>query len=189
MKIILGSASWGRKKVLKDLGFDCVVMPPNIDEKAIRDNDPEKLVLKIANAKADALLKKINEDVILITGDQVVYFDGKILEKPKDQKQAYEFLKSYGTKNPVEFIGSLVLVNTMTGKRVESLQYTKVYLDKISDTVIDAHIKKGGALDAAGGIKIESKEIGPFVKKLEGGLDSAMGLSETVFKELLEQVK
>jgi len=56
MKIILGSKSKGRKQILQNLGYDFVVMDPNIDEKSIRDSDPKKLVTLLAKAKAAALL-------------------------------------------------------------------------------------------------------------------------------------
>ena len=56
MKLILGSASPRRKKILQGMGYKFDVIVPDIDEKAIRDPDPEKLVLKLANAEADALI-------------------------------------------------------------------------------------------------------------------------------------
>ena len=39
MKIILGSNSKSRRKVLTDMGYDFEVVAPNIDEKAIRHPD------------------------------------------------------------------------------------------------------------------------------------------------------
>jgi len=57
MKIILGSASARRKDILQQMGYEFEVMSANIDEKAIRFDDPKKLTLAIVNAKADALEK------------------------------------------------------------------------------------------------------------------------------------
>lgn len=53
MKIILGSQSRSRRKVLEKLGYEFEVMPADIDEKAIRFDDPTKLTLVLARAKAD----------------------------------------------------------------------------------------------------------------------------------------
>ena len=72
MKIILGSQSKGRRHVLESMGYEFGVMSSNIDEKAIRFNDPQKLTIALAHAKADALLPRIQEPALLITSDQVV---------------------------------------------------------------------------------------------------------------------
>ena len=97
MKIILGSQSKNRKKILESMGFDFEVMAAGIDEKAIRDPDPQKLVLLLANTKADSIIPKITEDAILITSDQVVVWNKQIREKPENSEQAREYLNIFAT--------------------------------------------------------------------------------------------
>ena len=63
------------------------VVTADIDERAIGDrtSNPEALVLQLARAKAAAIFKKLGSlqgKALLITCDQVVVHDGKILEKP-----------------------------------------------------------------------------------------------------------
>ena len=82
MKIILGSPSRFRKKIFSQIVQDFSSMSTDIDEKAIRSDDPEQLTLLIANTKASALEKQIAEPAILVTADQVVVFDGQIREEP-----------------------------------------------------------------------------------------------------------
>jgi len=41
-QIILGSQSKYRRKILENMGYDFKIMPANIDEKAIRFDDPKK---------------------------------------------------------------------------------------------------------------------------------------------------
>ena len=91
MKIILGSASARRQKILRDMGYEFEIKQADIDEKAIRDPDPTKLTLALANAKADALIPKLGEDTLLITSDLVVWFQNKIIEKPESKEEAYTF--------------------------------------------------------------------------------------------------
>ena len=55
MKIVLASASLGRKKILTDLGLKFTVMPAKIDERKITASNPITLVKKIAKAKAEAI--------------------------------------------------------------------------------------------------------------------------------------
>src|SRR3989338_4937745 len=106
MKIILGSGSKSRRQILSDLGYEFEIVLPDIDEKSIRDADPSKLVLKIANAKADKVLKMVSGPYLIITGDQVVNCNGKILEKPVDAAQAREFIRGYHLY-PLETVASV----------------------------------------------------------------------------------
>ena len=118
MKIILGSQSKGRRSVLESMGYEFEVMSSDIDEKAIRFDDPSVLTLALANAKADALLARIHEPAILITADQVVAWNGTIREKAKDENEAREYLRSYAA-HPAETVAAVVVVNTATKKRQE----------------------------------------------------------------------
>lgn len=96
MRVILGSSSPWRKQVLSQIvGSDFSVLSPNIDEKEIRDPDPAALTIKLAHAKAKALLSKISGEALLITSDQVVVCNGMIREKPETVAECREFLRSY----------------------------------------------------------------------------------------------
>ena len=67
------------------------VLTADIDERAIgdRSSNPEGLVLELARAKAAAIAQKLtpSQKVLLITCDQVVVHEGKILEKPTTEKE------------------------------------------------------------------------------------------------------
>ncbi|KAH6771685.1 Maf-like protein [Perilla frutescens var. frutescens] len=58
-KIILGSSSVARRKILADMGFEFTIMSADIDEKVIRKDKPEDLVVALAEAKADAIVGKL----------------------------------------------------------------------------------------------------------------------------------
>ncbi|XP_047327686.1 7-methyl-GTP pyrophosphatase isoform X1 [Impatiens glandulifera] len=58
-KIILGSSSVARRKILTDMGYEFKIMSPDIDEKNIRKDKPEDLVMALAEAKANAVIQKI----------------------------------------------------------------------------------------------------------------------------------
>ncbi|KAL8135599.1 hypothetical protein AgCh_010288 [Apium graveolens] len=58
-KIILGSSSIARRKILADMGYDFTVMSADIDEKGIRMENPEELVMALAEAKANAVVSKL----------------------------------------------------------------------------------------------------------------------------------
>ncbi|XP_062019172.1 uncharacterized protein LOC133735751 isoform X1 [Rosa rugosa] len=58
-KIILGSSSIARRKILAEMGYEFTLMTADIDEKSIRKEKPEELVMVLAQAKADAIISKI----------------------------------------------------------------------------------------------------------------------------------
>lgn len=83
-------------------GLKYDVVTAGIDEKAVRHEEPQQLVLALGRAKRDAILAKLHEQdagsatqrgPLLITCDQVVVHQGRILEKPEDEVQCREFIR------------------------------------------------------------------------------------------------
>lgn len=132
----LGSGSASRHALMKELiEEDGELMTfmgkvsADIDEKAIRYDDPERLVLALAHAKADAILDKENgfegKDGYLITCDQVVLHKGCILEKPEDEGEARRMIAGYA-EAPASTVGSTVVTHVRSGKRVERVDTATV---------------------------------------------------------------
>jgi len=187
MKIILGSQSKGRKKILEEMGYKFEVMSANIDEKIIRFDDPKKLTLALAQAKADALKSRIFEPALLITSDQVVIWNGKIREKPENEKEAKEFLQGYNI-SPAKTITAVVVTDISTGKRVEGIDIAKVYFYPFSEKDINEIIKEGEAFHMAGGFTVDGQIWTKHIKKIEGTRDSVIGLSKSLTEKLIRKV-
>lgn len=189
MKIILGTASKYRKEVFEEMGYtDFEVMVADINEKAIRFDDPETLALALANAKADALLKRINEPAILITADQVVSWNGEIREKPENENQAREYLRSYHLA-PAYTISAVAVTNTTTRKRASGANTVKIVFAQIPDAVIEQLIKQGDIFNKAGGFEVRDPLLKPYVKNIEGTMDSVMGLPKELMERLMEEAR
>ncbi|KAH8489877.1 hypothetical protein Peur_021329 [Populus x canadensis] len=58
-KLILGSASFSRRKILEEMGYEFTISTADIDEKSIREEKPEDLVMTLAEAKADAIIANL----------------------------------------------------------------------------------------------------------------------------------
>lgn len=188
MQIILGSQSKGRRNVLESMGYSFITMNPDIDEKAIRFDDPEKLTLALANAKADALLPKIHEPALLITSDQVVVSNGEIREKPGSEEEAKEFLTSY-VQYPAETVTAVVVVNTENNKRLEGVDRAKVLFHTIPKDVIHAIIAEGNVFSLAGGFTIQEPKLQPYIANIEGERESVIGLPRALTERLLHEVQ
>lgn len=186
MKIILGSKSKGRKKILTEMGYDFDIMDPDIDEKAIRFEDPRELTLALAKAKVEALLPQISEPAILITSDQIVVYQDKIREKPENAEEAREFLRSYNEEH-AETVTAVAATNTKTGKSASEVEIAKIYFNPFSDKDIDEIIKLGDTFHYAGGFDVAGYWE-KYVKKIEGNRDSVIGLPKELTKKLIEKV-
>lgn len=149
-------------------------------------------MLLLGEAKADNILALLTNEQrtrcqVLITCDQVVTHKGKILEKPVDAAEARAFIRSYG-EAPCATVGSVVLTNILTGKRVSGTDTATIYLKSIPDRVIDELIEEGDVLYCAGGLMIEHAKVGPYIDRLDGTMDSIMGLSQALLERLLPEV-
>lgn len=186
--LILGSQSKYRKQVLAELGFKFENMSADIDEKSIRDDNPEQLVLKLGRAKNDKLKDKIGADDVLITSDQITYFKGEIREKPINYEQAKQFLKDYSNSELTTYT-SLVVYNKMTDKQTEGVDVVTVYFNEISDLDIQAMIDKNYLLDCGGGFMIEDPILLKCVKKIDGDIKSVMAMPPKLLLKLLKEVE
>jgi len=66
----------------------------------------------------------------------VVVHEGIIREKPTTKEEARQFLKGYSGGH-VSTVGSVVVTNLTTGKRLGSLDKAEVYFHDIPDEVIE----------------------------------------------------
>eukprot|EP00164_Ancoracysta_twista_P014288 GFYU01023228.1.p1 GENE.GFYU01023228.1~~GFYU01023228.1.p1 ORF type:complete len:220 (-),score=53.51 GFYU01023228.1:367-990(-) len=188
LSVVLGSSSQWRRSVIQEMGLDVTLMSPDIDEKAIRDPDVKKLPLLIAHAKADALVPKA-PDSLLITADQVTLYKDTIREKPETEEEAWEYLRSY-REAPVSTYSALVVTNTATEKRVEGIDVATVEFSKdMPDSVIESLIKKGDVMSCAGGFTVEDPILAPYVTIVRSSIDSVQGLPKQLLLDLLTQIR
>lgn len=187
MRIILGSKSKGRQQMLMDMGYQFEVTSADIDEKAIRFSDPSELTLALSNAKADALLPKITQAALLITSDQVVSCHGLILEKPEHPEEVRDFFQLY-TQHPPQTVTAVTVTNTSTGARKSGVSLATVWMKNIPKNVIEQWIQEGKVFTYAGGFGIQDMLAGGYIEKLEGDIDSVIGLPKKLTRQLLQAV-
>ncbi|KAH8489878.1 hypothetical protein H0E87_025193 [Populus deltoides] len=193
-KLILGSASFSRRKILEEMGYEFTISTADIDEKSIREEKPEDLVMTLAEAKADTILQKLPisdytkdaEPTLLITADQVVVYEGAIREKPASKEEAWEFIKGYSGGHAAT-VGSVLVTNLKTGFRKGEWDRVEIYFHEIPDEVIEKLIEEGIVLRVAGGLIIEHPLVLPYIKEVVGTTDSVMGLPKALTKKLIEE--
>ncbi|XP_016568554.1 7-methyl-GTP pyrophosphatase isoform X3 [Capsicum annuum] len=194
-KLILGSSSAARRKILADMGYQFTTMSADIDEKAIRKEKPEDLVMALAEAKAEAIIPRVSigeserdaGPTLLITCDQVVVYEGVVREKPSSEAEARQFMKDYSNGHAAT-VSSVLVTNLVTGSRRGEWDKVEIYFHEIPDQVIDKLIEEGIVLYAAGGLIIEHPLIVPYVKEVVGSTDSVMGLPKALTERLIKEI-
>src|SRR6267142_6257368 len=90
MKLILASSSSRRAELLRDAGIAFEVCAPRVDEARHPDETAEKMVARLAEAKARAVAELAGEGkpAIIIGADTAVELDGEIFGKPRDAADA-----------------------------------------------------------------------------------------------------
>ncbi|XP_073124302.1 uncharacterized protein [Henckelia pumila] len=217
-KIILGSSSVARKQILAEMGYDFTTMSADIDEKAIREEKPEDLVMVLAKAKADAILKKLQDagtpenTTLLIAADTVETVKPKLLVGEEDarptllitcdQVVVYEGMireKPSSKEEARQFlndysgghaatVSSVLVTNLSTGFRKGDCDKVEIYFHDIPESAIDKLIEEGIVLYVAGGLIIEHPLILPYVKEVVGETDSVMGLPKALTRRLIDDV-
>ncbi len=193
---ILGSGSFSRKLILKSNNINFEVLKADIDEYSIGDRSigtdekTSELVLLLANSKADAIIKNGIPDKLygqlLLTCDQVVTHQNKILEKPKDINEARKFIQSY-SNSFCSTIGSLILTDTISNKRRHCIDKATIYFNTIPNDIIEKILDEKICLQCAGGLMVEHPLIQPYIKCIDGTQEALMGLSTISLKLLTKQ--
>src|SRR3989344_6969246 len=130
-KLILGSSSPFRKKVLEEAGFVFGVKTADIDEKQVRSKDFKELVLRLGLAKRDAILakNKFSPNTILITSDLVVSHNGQLREKPVSRKEVISWHKDYHKGKTIVYC-SLVVHHVGLCKTFKAVDTTYIKWNK-----------------------------------------------------------
>lgn len=178
MKIILASGSPRRKELLQLVVPEFQVIVSEIEEKFEKGLAIEEQATNLAYQKAKAVFLQTSGDRIVIGSDTIVVKNEKIYGKPKDEKQAKQFIKELlegdKTHNIITGLSILVQKDDKT-KEYNTYDKVKVYFKDISDKEIENWIQTGNAMDKAAAYGIQN-EFCVFVEKIEGNYTSAVGL-------------
>ena len=96
-RVVLASASPGRRKVLRQAGIEPLVVVSGVDEEYVvarldPDATPGDVTTALAAAKADAVAHTLDSavtaDCVVIGCDSMLYHDGELRGKPTSAEEA-----------------------------------------------------------------------------------------------------
>jgi septum formation protein len=160
-KLILGSASPYRRALLERLGLPFSIEAANIEERLKDDETPAEAVMRLARAKARAVLGR-NPGAIVIGSDQLAVRGNEVLGKPGDQVRAVEQLtRSAGCA--VEFLTAVCVISSARpAEPEEHIDITRVVFRPLTPAQIQNYIERDQPLDCAGSFRAEGLGIALF---------------------------
>ncbi|HAT4307124.1 TPA: Maf-like protein [Clostridium perfringens] len=185
MKVILASKSPRRVEILEKIVKEFEVVQSNFDENTIDfKGDIEKYVKDLSRNKAIEVSKRLNEPSIVIAADTVVFQNGKVLEKPKNEEDAFSMLSSL-SGNTHKVYSGICLINTYNDTVVTDCDCTEVRFSELNPRQIRNYINSGEPMDKAGAYGIQGLG-GAFVEGINGCYYNVMGLPLNKLYKALE---
>ena len=183
--IILASSSPRRKQLLAEAGYNFTCVDPDVDESAFEAEgiSPCEYAERLALAKAKSVAEKF-PDCLVIGADTIADFEGEIIGKPADAKEADEITRRLFSR-PHKVITAVAIVRIVDGTEIVKSDSTTVYPRKLTNKQIAEHIKGGSWRGKAGAYAIQEQD--EFVERIEGSLTNVMGLPMELVHRLLRR--
>lgn len=165
--LILASTSPYRRELLSRLGVAFAVARPETDETPRPGETPEALAVRLAAAKAEAVLERAALDredapanAWAIGSDQTAELDGRPLGKPGSVENAIAQLAAMSGR-AVRFLTAVCLAGP-EGRRFEAMDITVVRFRTLGTDEIVRYVERETPLDCAGSFKSEGLGIALF---------------------------
>lgn len=187
LSIILASSSPRRKQLLSDAGYEFKVVAADINESSFwaEHLEPCKYAKKLALAKANTVAAKY-PDSLVIGADTIVDFNGQIIGKPTDAKDAERITRKLFSKAH-KVITAVALVRLSDNTEIVESDTTDVHPKKLTTEQLTEHIKSESWRDKAGAYAIQENGD-EFIEKIEGSLTNVMGLPMELLQQLLRGI-
>jgi septum formation protein len=182
-QVILASRSPRRNELLKGLGVDFKVMLKETPE----DFDPvlsgSEVASLLSKRKSEAFEDcDLPENYLLITADTIVWLNGKILNKPADQEEAFAMLAELSGNHHTVYTGVYL---RSKHKTVHFCESSEVYFSQLTPEEIWFYIHNYKPFDKAGAYGIQEWIGYVGINHIEGSYFNVMGLpTQRLYSEL-----
>jgi septum formation protein len=190
--LVLASASPARRRLLEQAGLPHRVRVSGVDEEAVIDPDPLRLVQRLAAAKAGAVAAALTGTASwpsngVLGCDSLLVVQGEVWGKPRDTAEAVarwrRMAGGWGdlhtghclVRGPEPEAGSGSLLAVVT---------TRVFFAALTTEEIEAYVATGEPLACAGGFALEGRG-GLMVERLDGCWSNVIGLSLPLLRRWL----
>ncbi len=171
LPLILASGSPRRRHWLEAMRIPFELQTPQVDETPLLDEDPQDLVLRLAELKAEVVARR-NPGRWVMAADTTVAVDHHTLNKPTDVEDAVRMLTLIQGRAHQVHTGFCLRKNDETHSFIDTAQ---VVFRPLSEAQIRWYVGTREPMDKAGAYAIQG--IGAlFIAGVEGSFSTVMGL-------------
>lgn len=188
MEIILASASFQRRELLKKIVKEFKIVPADIDESIANEKgDAVKIAKELALLKAEKVSHQYPKSLV-IGADTVVELEGILYGKPANDAEAIIFLKKFrGTVQRV--ITAVAILCEEKNICIMDSETTLVKMrGDIIDKQIEDYVKCGEGKDKAGGYAVQEKDD-KFIEWFKGDHYNIVGFPIGMVYTMLKKIK
>ena len=194
---MLGSASPGRLKVLRQAGIDPLVIVSGVDEDRLTttlgsDASPGDVVCALAQAKAEQVAGELDSavaaDCVVIGCDSMLYIDGRLCGKPQSVADARQLWQSIAGRAGQLYTGHCVIrmLNHEIVHCEAQTSITTVHFGTPSPDDLEAYLASGESLRVAGGFTLDGLG-GWFIDGVDGDPSAVVGIGLPLTRSLLDR--
>ena len=177
--LILASQSPRRREILTNAGIPFLVRAASVPEAQNAGETPHEYVSRLSRSKAEAVEMFSGE--VILGADTVVLLDGKVLEKPANDRQAREMLHALSGREHSVLTG--ICLRHAAGL-VSNVEETRVQFCSLTADEIDQYAGSGEPMDKAGAYGIQGL-ASKFIERINGCYFNVVGLPiALVYREL-----
>lgn len=180
---ILASKSPRRQQLLRSLGIDFRVLTKEVEEIFPDGLSKEEIPVFLAQLKANPIIPDLQENDLLITADTIVWHNGRVLGKPKNETEAFQMLRDL-SGHEHQVVSGVCLSSVK--KQISFFASSNVQFKILSDQEINHYIDECKPYDKAGAYGIQ-EWIGYIgITHIEGSFYNVMGLP---IQKLYEEIQ
>lgn len=193
-RLVLASASPGRRQVLRGAGIDPAVLVSGVDEDAviaaIGESAPESVTTALAVAKADAVVEHLDPavaaDCVVIGCDSMLLLGGRLCGKPGTAQQAAAQWEQMAGQQGNLLTGHSILrlSEGAVVHRDSRCRSTVVQFGTPSPADLAAYIGSGEPLAVAGAFTLDGLG-GWFIERIDGDPSNVIGISLPLLTSML----
>ncbi|HXF28587.1 MAG TPA: Maf family nucleotide pyrophosphatase [Chlamydiales bacterium] len=184
MELILGSSSPRRKEIMQFFTYPFRAISPPYDESQVPfTGDPKAYVATLAREKGQSLKPQFPNDII-VSADTIVFVEGKVIGKPKNEEEMRSMLSTLAGKRHSVFTALHLISPTVTDSAIEE---TEVVCNRMTPEEIHCYMRGHSLYDKAGSYAIQ-RSGSLIVKEIHGCYYNVMGLPINALRKLLQRV-
>jgi septum formation protein len=185
VRLILASASLGRRVLLERTGIPFEILPADIAEPETGFGDPRTMVQTISWLKAAAVAPRIDRGLVL-AADTIGWINGHPVLKAADEDDARRILRELAG-NVHELWTGVTLWRRPDDLQIIWQERSRVAFSGMSEAALEEYLATRSWRGHSGAYAIK-EEDDPHVRVVEGSITNVIGLPMESLVQMLEWV-